>query len=86
MYIVGHDDAEVFRNRKSYFSINTQVICNAQKKITNIVARWPGSTHDTTIFNNSRIRAQFEAGRFPQCILLGMYFEYLFNKIKSRYV
>ncbi|KAJ8915705.1 hypothetical protein NQ315_000639 [Exocentrus adspersus] len=26
--------------------------------------RWPGSAHDMTIFNNSRIRARFEMGEF----------------------
>lgn len=49
----GGDDAEIYRNRKSYFSINTQMICNSSLRITNVVARWPGSVHDATIFNNS---------------------------------
>ncbi|KAK5647947.1 hypothetical protein RI129_002839 [Pyrocoelia pectoralis] len=36
-----------------------------------IVARWPGSSHDMTIFNNSRIRARIEAGEYPNTVLLG---------------
>jgi len=40
-------------------------------EITDLVARWQGSVHDTTIFNNSRIRALFEAGIFGDALLLG---------------
>lgn len=67
----GGNDAEYFRNRKGYFSINVQAISNANLEITDIVARWQGSVHDATIFNNSRIRALFEAGTFENCFLLG---------------
>lgn len=28
-----------------------------------VVARWPGSVHDSTIFDNSHLRALFETGR-----------------------
>ena len=38
----------------------------------NLVARWPGSAHDATVFNNSTARMRFEAGHFPNCVLLGM--------------
>lgn len=41
-----------------------------------LVARWPGSAHDATIFANSRIRARFEGGEFPNTHLLG---EVLYN-------
>jgi len=58
----GGDEAEIYRNRKGYFSINVQTIANAKLFITDIVARWYGSAHDATIFNNSLIRAQFENG------------------------
>ncbi|XP_071579480.1 putative nuclease HARBI1 [Temnothorax nylanderi] len=67
----GGNDAEYFRNRKGYFSINVQAICNANLQITDLVARWQGSVHDTTIFNNSRIRTLFEAGTFGDALLLG---------------
>ncbi|KAG5869933.1 hypothetical protein JTB14_001217 [Gonioctena quinquepunctata] len=65
------DDAEVYRNRKGYFSINTQVICDASLRFLDVVGRWPGSIHDNTIFNNCRIRRKFEQGSFPNCVLLG---------------
>lgn len=69
---VGGEQAEVFRNRKAFFSINTQIICDAKLKIRDIVARWPGSSHDLTIFNNSRIRARFENNEFQHSLLLGI--------------
>jgi len=40
-------DEFVYVNRKQFHSINVQIICDAQMHLTNIVARWPGSTHDT---------------------------------------
>lgn len=69
----GGQDAEVFRNRKGYFSINVQAVCDSQLRIRNIVARWPGSAHDSTIFANSRLRALFENNNYPNCVLLGKY-------------
>ncbi|KAK5638457.1 hypothetical protein RI129_012752 [Pyrocoelia pectoralis] len=67
----GGEDPEVFRNRKGYFSINVQGICDANLTLLDVVARWPGSTNDSTIFNNSRIRRRFENNEFPNCLLLG---------------
>ncbi|XP_031328081.1 putative nuclease HARBI1 [Photinus pyralis] len=67
----GGDDAEVFRNRKSYHSINVQGVTDARLNFVDIVVRWPGSAHDTTIFNSSRLKARFENGSYPNCLLLG---------------
>ncbi|RZB41282.1 DDE Tnp 4 domain containing protein [Asbolus verrucosus] len=58
------DNAEVFQNRKDYFSINVRVVGDANLKIMNIVSRWPGSVHDITIFNSSNIRARLENNEF----------------------
>lgn len=56
----GGDQAERFRNRKGYFSWNVQAVCNADLQIIDLVVRWPGSTHDQTIFNNSRLKVRME--------------------------
>lgn len=64
-------DAEIYRNRKQVFSMNVQVICNAQMYINNIVARWPGSCHDSHIFNSSVIKGRLEDGEFEGFWLLG---------------
>ena len=58
----GGDEAARFLNRKGFHSINTQVICDAKPLITNIVARWPGSAHDSRIFDQSRVKNDFENG------------------------
>ncbi|XP_045457651.1 putative nuclease HARBI1 [Melitaea cinxia] len=62
---------EEFRNRKGYFSLNVQAVCDADLRLMNVVARWPGSAHDATIFNNSVLRAQCDIGTFGNRWLLG---------------
>ncbi|KAJ8980507.1 hypothetical protein NQ317_007927 [Molorchus minor] len=42
----GGEHAELFRNRKGYFSINVQTVASTNLRIMDVVARWPGSTHD----------------------------------------
>lgn len=54
----------MFFCRKQYYAINTQIICDANAKVLDIVARWPGSIHDETVFTHSRIFARFESGEF----------------------
>ncbi|KAJ8909798.1 hypothetical protein NQ315_014736 [Exocentrus adspersus] len=67
----GGENAEFFRNRKGYFSLNVQVVSDARNNIMDIVARWPGSCHDSHIFSNSRIKARIEGGEFGDAVLLG---------------
>lgn len=67
----GGEEGEIFRNRKGYFSLNVQTVSDADLRIRNIVARWPGSCHDQTIFNNSRLKFNLENGRFRNFHLIG---------------
>lgn len=67
----GGEDAEIFRNRKGYFSMNVQAVCDATLNFQNIVCRWPGSSHDSTIFNHSTLSASFEHGEFANYVLVG---------------
>ncbi|XP_069696889.1 putative nuclease HARBI1 isoform X1 [Periplaneta americana] len=67
----GGDNAEHFRNRKGYFSLNCQTISDHNLLIRDIVARWAGSVHDSTIFRNCARRAPFENGEIPHGYLLG---------------
>lgn len=68
----GGDNGELYRNRKGYFSINCQVVCDARLRVRNIVARWYGSVHDSTIFADSALNAELINGNFgPNSYLLG---------------
>lgn len=62
----GGEKAETFRNRKGFFSINVQTVSDKNLLIRNIIARWPGSTHDCTIFENSHVFAEFETREIPE--------------------
>ena len=56
----GGPDAELFRNRKGYFSLNIQMACDSKLNILSLVAQWTGSVHDSRIFLNSSLCAKFE--------------------------
>lgn len=62
---------EQFRNRKGYFSMNVQLVCEPTLYISDVVAGWPGAHHDANIFDNSSLRAKFEWGELPQGYLVG---------------
>lgn len=63
--------AETFRNMYGYHSMKVQTICDAKLKIQSIVARWPGSVENSTIFRNSQLKCRFENGEFGDDVLLG---------------
>jgi len=59
--------------RKQFHSINTQVITGPNYKIFDVVAKWPGSTHDSFIYNNSVIKERIYRAEFGDGWLLGKY-------------
>lgn len=67
----GGENAENYRNRKGWYSFNVQAVCSANMKFINIVARWPGATHDQTIFNNSHLKIKLERGECDNFIIIG---------------
>lgn len=67
----GGNTAEEFRNRKGFFSFNVQAMCSADLLFQDIVARWPGSSHDSMIFANSSAKFHFGNGEFGNGIVLG---------------
>lgn len=42
--------------RKNFYAINVQVICDHNKKILNLNARYPGSVHDSAVWMMSGVR------------------------------
>lgn len=66
-----HENEFIYVNRKRVHSINEQVICEPNMILTNIVARWPGSTHDSFILAHSSVGNRLEAGVVCDGWLLG---------------
>lgn len=45
-------------------------MCNANLEILDVVARWPGSAHDSNILSNSRIYTRFDNGEFGDSVIV----------------
>ena len=56
---------------KGYHSINVQAVCDADTCFTDVVAKWPGSTHDAFIWRNCSLRQRFTSGDLQDCWILG---------------
>lgn len=59
----------LYCNRKGWYSLNVQVICDAKCRIRDIVARWRGSAHDARIWDESLVKEEMETGRIRGIIL-----------------
>lgn len=59
----------LYLNRKGYHSLNVQLVCNSDMTIIDLVARWPGSTHDARILRESALYQDFEAERVNGLLL-----------------
>ena len=68
---VPSDDEFVYVIWKHFHSINAQLICDAQMQLTKIVARWPGSTHDSYILSNSIVGNRLQGGTVRDGWVLG---------------
>nr|XP_049697028.1 LOW QUALITY PROTEIN: uncharacterized protein LOC126054663 [Helicoverpa armigera] len=60
---------EVYRNIKGYFSINVQAVTGTNLECYDLVARWPGSTHDSFIYNSSASKQRLNTGVLKGIIL-----------------
>lgn len=66
-------DESAYVCRKGFHSINVQVVVNHLFEITDVVIKWPGSTHDSFIWNNSLLRSKLLARPQSGGWLLGMF-------------
>lgn len=53
---------EVYVCRKNFHAINIQAVVDHECRFTNLVARWPGSTHDASIFENCGLKRHLDGG------------------------
>lgn len=60
----GIENKTVFFSRKQFYGVNVQIACDANAHVMDIVARWGGSSHDSTVFTNSSIFERFSNGEF----------------------
>ena len=62
------NNEEIYLNRKYEHSINIQTICHSDLKFMDVVAKWPGSTHDAFIWRQSGINKELPVGIFQLCM------------------
>ncbi|EEC19725.1 hypothetical protein IscW_ISCW014981, partial [Ixodes scapularis] len=55
-----------------YYSIYLQAVTGPRLQLFYVVASWPGSVHDSRIFDNLRLRVMFEEYRVPRLLLGNM--------------
>ncbi|CAG5002234.1 unnamed protein product [Parnassius apollo] len=53
--VMTSDEEHLFFNRKGYHSLNVQMVCNSNLKITNVNPKFGGATHDSFIWASSRM-------------------------------
>lgn len=67
-------DEPNYVNRHGKHSINVQAICDKNLRIMNVVAQWPGGTHDSYVWRrSSHIKQRLDTGIVPSGWLLGLY-------------
>ncbi|XP_013409304.1 protein ANTAGONIST OF LIKE HETEROCHROMATIN PROTEIN 1 [Lingula anatina] len=55
-----------YYNRKGFYSLVAQVVCDHETRVLDVVVGWPGSVHDARVLANSNVYRKAEEGRlFP---------------------
>lgn len=64
-------DAAVYANRKKFYSLNVQLVCDSNMMIRDVNARFPGSCHDSYVLRRSGLYRMLESEPRPVGYLLG---------------
>ncbi|XP_072140409.1 putative nuclease HARBI1 isoform X2 [Dermacentor andersoni] len=64
-------DTASFMSRKGYYALNVMVVCNAELRILVVDPRFPGSCHDSWVWQRNPLRARLAAQLQPGEYLLG---------------
>ncbi|KAH7979955.1 hypothetical protein HPB49_012182 [Dermacentor silvarum] len=64
-------DTASFMSRKGYYTLNVMVVCNAELRILVVDPRYPGSCHDSWVWQHNPLRARLAAQLQPGEYLLG---------------
>lgn len=70
-------------NRKLFHSINCQVVADPHYRLFDIVAKWPGSTHDSYMWKNSSVRRRLNSGELGNSVFIGKWPNLLFHSNDS---
>ena len=62
---------EAYVNRKGVHTINVQGVCDADMKLLNVVAKCPGSSHNSFIWRSCGLHDMFERGHVQGAWVLG---------------
>jgi hypothetical protein len=65
------EDEHLYVTRKGFHAINMQGICDSQNIFLNVVVRWPGSSHDAFVWNNSETAMLLDENDYGDSWLLG---------------
>ncbi|XP_072142088.1 putative nuclease HARBI1 isoform X2 [Dermacentor andersoni] len=63
-------DTASFMSRKGYYALNVMVVCNAELRILVVDPRFPGSCHDSWVWQHNPLRARLAAQLQPGEYLL----------------
>ncbi|VEN56256.1 unnamed protein product [Callosobruchus maculatus] len=50
------NDPDSYINRKGFYSIQMQAVCDHRRKIIDLFVGYPGSVHDSRVFRNSPLK------------------------------
>ena len=63
-------NGKVYYNRKRFYSINVLAACDSNLKIIFIDAKYPGSVHDSAIWQTSALKRNMQLPYLANCFLL----------------